>query len=115
MKKPHFYLNFKKKIAYIALIMFFSLNGLCYLVLFMLCVEPSYSMSFNTLPYLLTHTENKDYPNHYNPYSDSVLKINLGFLGDKDYEQRKNYLDNCFAYQCTSFGINFKINLPIDY
>ena len=95
--------------------MFFTLKGIGYLALFMLYVDTSYSMSFDISPYFKMHTENKDYPNHYNPEYDSSLKINLGFIGDRDYEQRKNYLDNCFAYHCTSFGINFKINLPINY
>jgi hypothetical protein len=43
-------------------------------------------------------------------HSDSMINIHLGFLGNDAYEERKNYLDNCFSSRCAGFGINFKIN-----
>ena len=74
--------------------------------------SPSYGLTFD---FPSGYTENQQYSDNYNHNSNYLLNINLGFLGYKDYEKRKNYLDNCFSYRCTNFGINFKINLPANY
>ncbi len=47
--------------------------------------------------------------------SDSMMRINLGFLGYQNYEKRKNYSNNCLSYNCTNVGITFKINFPTHY
>jgi len=68
----------------------------------------SYGFSVNFSPDLSLNTKNTSHNNE----SDIMLKINFGFIGAQNHQRRRNYSDNCFSYQCTNMGIQFKINLP---
>lgn len=52
----------------------------------------------------------KDSQKHHN----KLFNIHFGFIGNDNYDKRKLYLDNCFANNCTSFGINFKVNFSVN-
>jgi hypothetical protein len=82
--------------------------ALCFLLFSM---STSHSFETDASPQFLLNTNSINDRNA----SDSLVRINLGFLGYQNYEKRKNYSNNCFSYNCTNVGITFKINFPTHY
>lgn len=99
-----------QNITYLSTTISYKLKTIMFFLGVYLCLGtvPSYGFSVNFNPDLSLNTKNTSH----NHESDMILKINFGFIGEKNYQRRRNYSDNCFSYQCTDMGIQFKINLP---
>jgi hypothetical protein len=87
---------------------FFSIITLIFLLF---SYSLGYSFELTMSPKLLLDTKNNEYPDYPREHSNHLLNIHLGLLGYHDYEQHRNYSNNCFSYNCTNFGINIKFNL----
>ena len=68
----------------------------------------SFELVFNPNTVLSPWDNNQNHTPH-TPQT-RMINIRFGFLGNDDYEKRKNYFDSCFSERCAGFGINFKIN-----
>ncbi len=86
---------------------------LCFLLL---GISAGHSFETDAYPPFLFNTHNISDTHINDAYvSDSMMRINLGFLGYQNYDKRKNYSNNCLSYNCTNVGITFKINFPTNY